>query len=308
MAFPIEEKLVVGVASSALFQLAEADEIFHRDGLAAYREYQRKHQYDVLMPGVAFPFIKRLLNFNGLFPDSEPVEVVLLSHNDPDTGLRVFNSITHYNLGIVRAAFTTGDSPYKYIPAFNVSLFLSANENDVRKAIKEGYAAGQVVESAAADDGDDFGLLIAFDFDGVLADDSAEAVTETEGLAAFHASERANADTPLPGGPLANFFKRLASLRKLEDMELAKNPDYRRYLRTAIVTARSAPAHERMVNTLRTWDIQVDDSFFLGGMTKGRILSILRPHIFFDDQKSPNLEASREFTPSVHIPFGVKNR
>ena len=129
MAFPIEEKLVVGVASSALFQLAEADEIFHRDGLAAYREYQRKHQYDVLMPGVAFPFIKRLLNFNGLFPDSEPVEVVLLSHNDPDTGLRVFNSITHYNLGIVRAAFTTGDSPYKYIPAFNVSLFLSANDS-----------------------------------------------------------------------------------------------------------------------------------------------------------------------------------
>ena len=301
MAFPIEEKLVVGVASSALFQLAEADEIFHRDGLAAYREYQRKHQYDVLMPGVAFPFIKRLLNFNGLFPDSEPVEVVLLSHNDPDTGLRVFNSITHYNLGIVRAAFTTGDSPYKYIPAFNVSLFLSANENDVRKAIKEGYAAGQVVESTAADDGDDFGLRIAFDFDGVLADDSAETVTETKGLAAFHASERANADTPLPGGPLANFFKRLASLRKLEDMELAKNPDYRRYLRTAIVTARSAPAHERMVNTLRTWDIQVDDSFFLGGMNKGRILSILRPHIFFDDQKSPNLEASREFTPSVHI-------
>ncbi len=308
MAFPIEEKLVVGVASSALFQLAEADEIFHRKGLAAYREYQREHQADILAPGVAFPFIKRLLKFNELFPESEPVEVVLLSHNDPDTGLRVFNSIASYKLGIVRAAFTTGDSPYKYIPAFNVALFLSANESDVRKAIGEGYAAGQVVESAAADNDDDAGLRIAFDFDGVLADDSAETVTETKGLAAFHASERANAGTPLPGGPLATFFKRLAALRKLEDMELAKNPEYRRYLRTAIVTARSAPAHERMVNTLRNWDILVDDAFFLGGMNKGRVLSALRPHIFFDDQRSPNIDESKDFTPSVHIPFGVKNR
>lgn len=308
MSFKIEEKLVVGVASSALFHLAEADEIFHNEGLSAYRKYQREHQYDVLAPGVAFPFIKRLLRFNELFPESEPVEVVLLSHNDPDTGLRVFNSIASYKLGIVRAAFTTGDSPYKYIPAFNVALFLSANENDVRKAIGEGYAAGQVVESTASDSGDDFGLRIAFDFDGVLADDSAESVTETEGLAAFHASERANAGTPLPGGPLAVFFKRLAALRRLEDLKLEQDPGYRRYLRTAIVTARSAPAHERMVNTLRTWDIQVDDSFFLGGMNKGRVLSVLRPHIFFDDQKTPNLDSSREFTPSVHIPFGIKNR
>mgnify|MGYP002564586471 CR=1 FL=1 len=144
MAYKIEEKLVIGVASSALFQLDEADSIFRKEGLNAYRDYQYEHQHDILNTGVAFPFVKRLLAMNQFFPDTQPIEVVLLSHNDPDTGLRVFYSIQHYGLNIIRAAFTTGDSPFKYIPAYNVSLFLSANSGDVRQAMKEGYPAGQV--------------------------------------------------------------------------------------------------------------------------------------------------------------------
>jgi len=307
MSYAIEEKLVIGVASSALFKLDESDVVYRRDGLAAYRNYQREHQHDVLAPGIAFPFIQRLLNLNNIFPDLEPVEVVLLSHNDPDTGLRVFNSIGHHQLKIVRAAFTTGDSPFKYIPAYNVSLFLSANADDVRKAIADGYAAGQVLESAAANDPADTELRVAFDFDGVIADDSAEKVYRNSGMAGFIASEAANAQIPHTPGPLAQLLTKLAKLHQLEDEKVAADPDYKRYLKIAIVTARNAPAHERVVTTLRNWNITVDQAFFLGGMDKGRILSILRPQIFFDDQRHPHLDSSSQFTPSVHIPFGVAN-
>ena len=303
MAFRIEEKLVIGVASSALFKLDEADEIFRTCGLAAYRAYQREHQQDVLESGIAFPFVRRLLRMNELFPEAKPVEVVLLSHNDPDTGLRVFNNIRNYGLDITRAAFLTGDSPFKYIPAYNVSLFLSANLPDVEAAAREGFAAGQVLQSVSSDTEDDSELRIAFDFDGVVADSSAEAVFQNGGLAVFHESELAKASEPLPRGPLADLFEKLARLRELEDVKVLDNPAYKRYLKTAIVTSRSAPAHERVVTTLWEWNIRVDQTFFLGGMDKGRILSTLQPHIFFDDQEV-HLSSSAPYTPSVHVPFG----
>ena len=303
MAYKIEEKLVIGVASSALFQLDEADSVFRKEGLNAYRDYQYEHQHDILNTGVAFPFVKRLLAMNQFFPDTQPIEVVLLSHNDPDTGLRVFYSIQHYGLNIIRAAFTTGDSPFKYIPAYNVSLFLSANSGDVRQAMKEGYPAGQVLASAAEDDPNNPGLCIAFDFDGVIADSSAEEVYQKEGIEKFYSAETEKAQIPHTPGPLADLFSKLAKLHKLEDERVKNDPKYRRYMKMAIVTARSAPAHERVVTTLRKWDIPVDQTFFLGGMDKGRILSILRPHIFFDDQRHPHLDASSPFTPSVHIPL-----
>ncbi len=306
MAYQIEDKLVIGVASSALFELDEADEIFRRDGLAAYRAYQLEHQRDILKKGVAFPFVKRLLALNRFHPETQPVEVVLLSHNDPDTGLRVFNSIQHYKLEIVRAAFTTGDSPFKYIPAYNVSLFLSANAADVRRANAEGYAAGQVLKSTAEDEDGDDELRIAFDFDGVIADDSAESVYKHSGIDQFYAQEKAKASIPHSPGPLADLFAKLAKLHKLEDERIALDPSYRRHLKTSIVTARSAPAHERMVTTLRAWNITVDQTFFLGGMDKGRILSILKPHIFFDDQVDPHLTSASLYTPSVYIPIGGK--
>lgn len=307
MAYNIDEKLVIGVASSALFRLDEADDIFRREGIARYRQFQREHQNDVLKTGVAFPFIKRFLHLNEIFPEQHPVEVVLLSHNDPDTGARVMHSIRHYELPIQLAAFTTGDSPYAYIPAYNVALFLSANEQDVRQAAAQGFAAGQVLESAAQDDADDAELRIAFDFDGVIADDSAELIYKKAGLEAFHIAENAFGAYPMPAGPLAGLMTQLARIRNMEDALLLENKDYKRFLKTAIVTARSAPADQRIAATLRQWDITVDQTFLLGGIDKGRALSILKPHIFFDDQRHPHLDSSSPYTPSVHIPFGALN-
>ena len=304
MPYPIEEKLVIAVASSALFSLDEADAVFREEGLRAYRKYQREHENDILAPGIAFPFVRRFLELNTIFPDRQPVEVVLLSRNDSDTGMRVFNSIEHYRLGIIRAAFTRGNSPFRYIPAYNVSLFLSANEADVNEAIGKGYPAGRVLPGAAEDNEADTELRIAFDFDGVIADDSAEKIYKTEGIEAFYDSETANAETAISPGPLGDLFRKLGNLRTLEDEREEHDPDYRRFLKTSIVTARSAPAHRRVITTLRSWHISVDEIHFLGGMDKGRILATLKPHIFFDDQQHPHLDAARKFTPSVHIPFG----
>ena len=305
MPFPIEKKLVIAVASSALFQLDEADAVFRTKGVNAYREYQVAHENDILAPGIAFPFVRRFLELNRLFPENQPAEVVLLSRNDSDTGMRVFNSIEHHNLGIIRAAFTRGDSPFRYIPAYNVSLFLSANATDVAEALAKGYPAGVVLPSAANDDERDDELRVAFDFDGVIADDSAEKVYQTQGLEAFHEQEARDGNEAIAPGPLTDLFRKLGNLRKLEDEREEKTPGYRRFLKTAIVTARSAPAHKRVVTTLRTWHITVDETHFLGGMDKGRVLRTLRPHIFFDDQQHPHLDAAKDYTPSVHIPFGV---
>ncbi len=307
MNYNVAEKLVIGVASSALFRLDESDKIFRTEGLAAYRDYQRKHQTDILLKGIAFPFIERFLKLNDKFPEMHPVDVVLLSHNDPDTGARVMHSIRHYGLHIERAAFTTGDSPFSYIPAYNVSLFLSANGEDVRQAVALGFPAGQVLESIASDDKKDEELRIAFDFDGVIADGSAERVCQSRGLAAFQKQEMENRNKPLPKGPLAKLLTGLASIRALEDELLKKDSSYKRYLKTAIVTARSAPAEQRIVATLREWNITMDHTFLMGGIDKGRVLSILKPHIFFDDQVHPNLVSAAPYTPSVLIPFDQIN-
>ncbi len=308
MAYPIENKLVIAVASSALFQLDEADRVFRNDGVRAYRDYQLAHEKDVLAPGIAFPFIRRFLELNKLFPEKQPVEVVLLSRNDSDTGMRVFNSIEHYNLGIVRAAFTRGDSPFRYIPAYNVSLFLSANSDDVSEAIGKGHPAGLVLPSTADDNAEDTGLRVAFDFDGVIADDSAEKIYQQQGITAFYNSETANAEKAIAPGPLGTLFRKLGNLRQLEDEREEKDRSYKRFLKTSIITARNAPAHRRVVSTLRSWNISVDETHFLGGMDKGRILQILRPHIFFDDQRHPHLDAAKDFSPSVHIPFGTAGK
>ena len=305
MAFPIEDKLVIAVASSALFRLDVADEIYRSKGLSAYRRYQREHEDTILEPGIAFPFIRRFLKFNDLFPETKPVEVVLLSHNDPDTGNRVLRCIDHYGLDITRSAFLTDGRPVDYIDAYNVSLFLSGNEVDVRDAIRRGFAAGYVLESKLNDDENDNELRVAFDFDGVLADDSAEQVFQKEGMEAFYNSETEKAQTAIAPGPLGDLFRKLGNLRKLEDEREEQDRHYRRFLKTAIVTARSAPAHRRVINTLRAWNITVDETHFLGGMDKGRVLETLRPHIFFDDQQHPHLDSAQAFTPSVHIPFGV---
>lgn len=308
MPYPIDRKLVIGVASSALFDLSESNRIFIEDGIEKYREHQELSIDTPLLKGVAFPFIRRFLSINQAFPERQPVEVVLLSKNSPETGLRVFRSIDHYSLNITRAAFVAGRSPHEYLPAFNVSLFLSANPSDVQQAIDSDYPAGVVLQSKVFDDAADTELRVAFDFDGVIADDEAEAVyKKNNDLNEFQAHETANQQTPHQPGPLADLFQKLAFMQRLEQKQLRENPEYKKILRIAIVTARNAPAHERVVTTLKAWGVSVDEAFFLGGMEKSRILTILRPHMFFDDQIG-HLESPAGDIPMVHIPFGIANR
>ena len=302
MPFEIEQKLVVAVASSALFDLGEADRVFREHGVDAYREYQREHENDRLARGVAFPFVKRLLSFNRSADDS-PVEVVLLSRNDPDTGLRVFNSIDAYGLDITRAAFLSGGAPFRYIRDFNASVFLSANTHNVEEAIMAGYPAGLVLDSVINDDADDIELRVAFDFDGVLADDSAEQVFRSGGIEAFQRSESEQADIPHEAGPLQELFVKIATLQELEKTRAASIQDYEPRLKVAIITSRNAPSHKRVVTSLRAWGITVDQTFFLGGMDKSRILKTFRPHIFFDDQKL-HLDGAAAVAPCVHVPVG----
>lgn len=306
MAYPIERKFVISVASSALFDLSESHQVFLDCGPEKYKSYQEENIDVTLAKGVAFPFIRRFLSINDAFSDEKPVEVVLLSRNSPETGLRVFRSIKQHNLDISRAAFITGKSPFEYIPAFNCSLFLSANEEDVLHAIKAGYPAGQVLPSDVKDDEADVELRVAFNFDGVLADDESEKVFREGGLEAFVAHETMKSGVPHNHGLLADLFKKLAFMRRLEDREIVRNPQYERILRVAIVTARNAPAHERLVTTLKDWGVSVDETFFLGGMDKSRVLEILKPHIFFDDQRS-HLKSSAGGIPMVHVPFGIAN-
>lgn len=307
MSFSIEQKLVIAVSSSALFDLSESDRVFHTEGSVAYKEYQEQHLNDVLAKGVAFPFIRRFLSINQRFSKEQPVEVVLLSRNSATTGKRVFRSIQHYGLNITRAAFMDGKSPYEFIPAFNASLFLSANENDVLKAIAYGYPAGTVLPSRTIDDMDDGELRIAFDFDGVIADDESETVFRDGKLDAFNRHEVDNSHIPHNPGPLAGLFTKLSFLQQLENRAAEQDREYKRILRTTIITARSAPAHERVITTLEKWGVSANETFFLGGMKKQRILSTLKPHMFFDDQKT-HLESNAGDIPMVHIPFGIANQ
>ncbi|GAA1737798.1 5'-nucleotidase [Aeromicrobium alkaliterrae] len=304
--YELEGRLVVGVASSALFDLGEADEVFRERGEDEYRKYQEAHLDDTLSEGVAFPFIKRLLSLNDLAAVDDPlIEVIVLSRNDPETGLRVMRSLQTHQLPITRAVFMQGRSPYAFMPAFSMTLFLSKERSDVREAISMGLPAGQVLGSPTEDtDGED--LRIAFDFDGVLASDESEKIMQESGLELFHQNEVEKVDTPMEAGMLRDFLKAINKIQDREDEEVHRDSSYRRRLHVAIVTARNAPSHERVVMTLKAWGVRVNDAFFLGGVEKRRVLQVLRPHIFFDDQLS-HLDTASEAAPSVHVPFGVTN-
>jgi 5'-nucleotidase len=307
VSYEVAGRLVIGIASSALFDLADSDAVFVSEGEEAYRRHQEEHLDEPFTPGVAFPFIRRVLSLNDLTNAEDPlVEVIVLSHNDPDTGLRVMRSIAHYGLGITRAIFMQGRSPYHFMPALNMSLFLSANEEDVRKAVAQGQPAGEVLASAYLDDDSDE-LRIAFDFDGVLADDESERVMRQRGLQDFHRYEAANVVTPLNPGPLRDFLANINRIQKHEERRRREDEAYSQRVRVSIVTARNAPAHERAVASLKAWGVTVNDAFFLGGIDKGVIIEVLRPHIFFDDQKT-HLRSTAELVPSVHVPFGVANQ
>lgn len=289
-------RLVVAISSRALFDLDESHKVFQTRGTGAYCEYQIAHEDDILEPGVAYPLVHKLLGLNSLLGDKARVEVIMLSRNSADTGLRVFNSIESHRLDITRAAFTSGASPYPYVSAFGAHLFLSSDPDDVRKALEAGYAAATILPSEnRSEKRSSPQLRIAFDGDAVLFSNEAERVFRKEGLAAFSASEKAAARTPLSGGPFIGF---LAALHHIQSLLPAEGS----MLRTALITARGAPAHERVIRTLRAWKIRIDEAFFLGGLDKSAFLSAFGADIFFDDQQSHCASASRH-VPTGHVPL-----
>lgn len=311
MPYDLTKRLVIGLSSSALFDLEESDHIFRTKGEEAYRKYQNKNQNTPLERGVAFPFIRRLLQLNKLNPDEPLVEVILMSRNDPDTGLRVMNSIEYYNLKITRAIFTQGRSPKKFIPSFDIELFLSANSADVNEATMAGYPAGQILSNSPKniiDDEIDKELRIAFDFDGVIADDESEKILKTtKSLDDFHNHEKVNHNKTHNPGPLKKFLERISYIQKVEIEKQSNDPSYKPILRISIVTARNAPSHKRVIQTMRDWNIMTNEAYFMGGISKANVLEVLKPHIYFDDQKLHLDPGSKNFA-SVHIPFGVANK
>lgn len=306
MPYELGHRLVIGIASSALFDLTDSDAYFRAHGEEAYRTYQAGRIDETLGPGVAFGFIRKLLGLNDLRPDDPLVEVIVLSRNDPSTGLRVMRSIEAHGLAISRAIFTQGESPYEYIGALSMSLFLSGQEQSVRDAMAAGFPAGLVL--ASADSGrDDDTVRVALDFDGVIASDESEQVFQSGGgLPAFHQHEVEKRTVPLARGPLSEFLRDLNMIQSVEREHRQTNPDYQPRLRVSIVTARNAPSHERAVNTLEEWGVTVNDAFFLGGIDKGTILQVMRPDIYFDDQRG-HLESTSRHAASVHIPYGIAN-
>ncbi len=297
MGISVDNTLVIGISSRALFDLEQSHAIFVQQGIDAYCQYQIEHESEILEPGVAFPIVRKFLALNE--NDLQHIEIVLISRNSADTGLRVFNSIEHYGLDITRAAFTGGGSPYRYVKPFGADLFLSANPDDVRQALVSGAAAATILPSHV-EHNDNRQLKIAFDGDAVLFSDEAEQVYQQHGLETFSQTEKQSADKPLPGGP---FKKVLAALHRIQHDHSAAQPP----IRTALITARAAPAHERVIKTLRAWNIRIDESYFLGGMDKGEFLETFEADIFFDD-KQDHCDSARRRVPTGHVPSGIVNQ
>lgn len=303
MVYSVEGKIVIAISSSALFDMKESNDIFETKGLKAYKEHQNKNIDTPFDKGVAFPFVSRLLKINEELPSLRPVEVIMLSKNSPETGLRAFNSFKYYGLDITRAVLSSGGINFQYLPAFNADLFLSSNEMDVKEALRLGYPAGKIVANTIDDDNNPE-LRLAFDFDGVLADDESEKVYKEKGMDEYRTYESSKKTEPLSPGPLEPLLKKISQFQTLERSYNEKHPEYIPKIKTSIITARNAPAHERMIRTLNSWGIEVDSLFLLGGMDKDKILSILKPHMFFDDQM---VHLENIHAPAVHIPFGIAN-
>jgi len=294
----LDGQLVVAISSRALFDFEEENEHFEGSDDSAYMALQRSRLDLPARPGVAFSLVRKLLAFNA--PGAPQVEVVVLSRNDPISGLRVFRSAAHYGLNIQRGVFTRGQSPWRYLRPLQAHLFLSANEADVRSALQAGVAAARVLPlSARASAEHPHELRIAFDGDAVLFSDEAEQVFQREGLDAFQQHERTHVHRPLPAGP---FKPVLAALQRLQQAPDGSGSGMR--MRTALVTARSAPAHERAIRTLMDWRIEVDEAMFLGGLAKGEFLREFEPDFFFDDQAG-HIASAAVHVPSGHVTSGI---
>ena len=318
MAYKLDKKMVIGVSSRALFDLTVENEIFERQGLEAYCKYQVEHEQDILKPGPGFGLIQSLLRLNEYKKDRDLVEVVIMSRNSPDTSLRVFNAIAYYELNITRSVLASGASLAPYLSAFHTDLFLSAYEDDVQCAIDSGIAAGIIctnqtaqvipIQSAEKREGRhsamlpergfetrDNGIRIAFDGDAVLFSDDSELIFKEKGLHAFEENEKVRAREPLAEGPFAKFLRKLSDLQR--ELGTENCP-----IRTALVTSRSAPAHERVIRTMRAWNVRVDEAFFLGGLEKKDFLKAFGAQIFFDDQ-SVHTQTAAESVPAARVPY-----
>ena len=299
---PLDGKLVVAISSRALFDFEQENQVFEQSDDRAYMALQLQRLEQPARPGVAFSLVKKLLAFNQGPPGgsgSQPVEVVILSRNDPVSGMRVFRSAQHYGLPIQRGSFTRGQPPWRYLKPLHANLFLSPHLSDVRAALDAGVPAAQVYpHSAHASEAHPNEVRIAFDGDAVLFSDEAERVYQAQGLDAFQRHESAKAQQPLLAGP----FKPL--LTALQRLQIEGTPAMR--IRTALVTARSAPAHERAIRTLMDWNIEVDEAMFLGGLPKGEFLREFEPDFFFDDQTG-HIESAARHVPSGHVASGVRN-
>ena len=296
----LDRQLVVAISSRALFDFEEENRLFEAADDHAYMQLQLQRLNQPAPPGVAFSLVHKLLAFNAGSPREAPrVQVVILSRNDPVSGMRVFRSCQHYKLPIERGVFTRGESPWRYLRPLDAHLFLSANEADVRGALAAGVPAARVYpHSARAQAGHPHEVRIAFDGDAVLFSDEAERVYRREGLDAFQDHEQVNSQTPLAPGP----FKPL--LEALQRLQRAGSETMR--IRTALVTARSAPAHERAIRTLMDWRIEVDEAMFLGGLPKGEFLREFEPDFFFDDQTG-HVDSAAAHVPAGHVAAGVAN-
>jgi len=300
MAYSVEGKLVVAISSRALFDFEEENRVFDAQGERAYIDLQYARLNVPAKEGVAFRLVQKLLAFNSAA--MQRVEVVILSKNDPVSGLRIFRSAERAGLRIERGVFTRGRSPYRYLDALRANLFLSANEQDVMGALDARFPAARVLPESAQGGGQQLGeVRIAFDGDAVLFSDEAERVFQRDGLDAFTRHETVHALKPLPPGP----FKPL--LEALHRLQAAAGTDVPMRIRTALVTARSAPAHERAVRTLVDWNIAVDEALFLGGLDKGEFLKAFQPDFYFDDQRG-HVESARQHVATGHVPFGIANK
>ncbi len=290
--------LTIAISSRALFDLEESHRIYVENGIDAYCKYQIEHEDEPLEEGAAFDLVKKLLALNNGSTENPRVEVVLLSKNSADTGLRIFNSIQAHGLDITRAAFSSGQSPYRYAIPFSVQLFLSTDGDDVAEALALGLAAATIIPSKRSNS-DSAQLRIAFDGDAVIFSDDSEKIYKQHGLEVFNKTEKDAAKEPMPGGPFKNF---LSALQRIQ----SSWPENESPIRTALVTARSSPSHERVIRTLRAWGIRIDEALFLGGVEKGAFLKAFNADIFFDDQLV-HCDSAREYVSAGHVPHGVAN-
>ena len=309
MPYPIENKFVIAISASALFDTKEDERVFKDNGIEAYKQYQSEHEHDIYKQGFAFDFIEKFLHLNDVLEDN-PVEVVLFTRNSPDLGKRIMESIKHYNLNICRTHFSSGEYNYKYLPAFNACLFLSCNEEHTRAAMKAGFAAGTVIPQTPTDEyvkDPSEELRFAFDFDGVIADDSSEQRYNAHGkqLSLYFSDEEMDAQKPLNWGPMKDLLLQISKIQQLEENKCNQDPSYQKKVKLSLITARNAPADERVITTLNEMMIKMDMAFFMGGIDKSRVINIMKPHIYFDDDIN-NLHNLKDVV-AVHIPFGVVN-